>query len=87
MSFISLSPGSLIFRIPARDPFFRPLELHLPQGRQLTLSEMQRLKRQFETMQRKALSHGGAAGVQGAWTEQSVAEAFIRFLERTWGEQ
>jgi protein KTI12 len=57
------------------------LRIRLPMKR-VTLSEMQRLKRQFEAVQVKAHASGGrAAGVGGA---DEVAAKFVGFLEATW---
>lgn len=50
--------------------------------RPLTLSEMQRLKRQFEKVQTAAITSNGRAA--GEWTEASVSAKFVSFLEITW---
>lgn len=61
------SPGSLV--------------LHLPM-RRVTLPELQRLKRQYETVQTKALASNSRAAV--IWTEEGVARGFVAFLETAW---
>lgn len=50
--------------------------------RRVTLSEMQRLKRQFEAVQTRAIQSGGIAA--GVWTEGEVAQKFVAFLEIAW---
>jgi protein KTI12 len=62
-----------------------PLQINLPTSKTITLSELQRLKRQFETIQRKALSTNGQTGVGSKWGERDVADAFARYLEEVWG--
>lgn len=62
-----------------------PLKINLPTSKTITLSELQRLKRQFETIQRKALSTNGQTGVGSRWGERDVADAFARYLEEVWG--
>lgn len=57
------------------------LVLHLP-PRKITLSEMQRLKRQYESVQTTAQRSGGLAA--GAFGEVQVATGFTRFLESAW---
>jgi protein KTI12 len=51
--------------------------------RRVTLPEMQRLKRQFESVQTKAQSSGGLAA--GRWSEEQVTAGFVSFLEESWG--
>ncbi|KAK6905148.1 protein KTI12 [Kwoniella mangroviensis CBS 10435] len=86
LSHISSLPGTSTYPIPsppAPQPNSKgPLVLHLP-SRKLTLSEMQRLKRQFEGVQVKAQQSGGLAA-SGNWTEEEVAVGFVRFLEEIW---
>ena len=50
--------------------------------RRVTLPEMQRLKRQFESTHTRAQSSGGMA--QGIFTEAEVAAAFVGFLHASW---
>lgn len=80
-----MNPSSSTLVIPASAPFTRTITIKAPPGRILTLSELQRLKRQFETQQRKAISTNAPSSMPGGWTEQAVGEAFGRFLEETWG--
>ncbi|CAK9782044.1 chromatin associated protein KTI12 [Cutaneotrichosporon oleaginosum] len=68
------------FPIPS-PPARQGLVLHLP-GHKPTLSEMQRLKRQFEATQTGAQRSGG--GAAGSWTEPEVAANFVTFLENVW---
>jgi hypothetical protein len=50
--------------------------------RRVTLPELQRLKRQFETTHTRAQASGGMAG--GIRGEAEVAAAFVGFLETAW---
>lgn len=50
--------------------------------KRVTLSEMQRLKRQFEGVQTKAIAQGSRAA--GDWSEAEMAAKFVGFLEATW---
>ena len=50
--------------------------------RRVTLPEIQRLKRQFETTHTRAQASGGMAG--GIRGEAEVASAFVAFLETSW---
>ncbi|BEJ02508.1 hypothetical protein CcaverHIS631_0703030 [Cutaneotrichosporon cavernicola] len=68
------------FPIPS-PPAPAGLVLHLPNHKP-TLSEMQRLKRQFEATQTGAQRSGG--GAAGSWTEPQVAANFVTFLENIW---
>ncbi|KAF7315359.1 hypothetical protein MIND_00050500 [Mycena indigotica] len=59
-------------------------ELKLPISlppRNLTLSELQRLKRQFVTVHKKAVTLGTTEKGAVDWTEQSVAHKFVTYLE------
>ncbi|KAJ9091053.1 hypothetical protein QFC19_009290 [Naganishia cerealis] len=88
---IGMNPSAAIFTLPASsfasDPQQTqgPLKVNLPVTKTITLSELQRLKRQFEMIQRKALSTNGQTGVGNRWGERDVAEAFARYLEEVWG--
>ena len=55
-------------------------KLNLP-PRNLTLSELQRLKRQFVTIHRKAITLGSTEKGAVDWSEQSVASKFVTYLE------
>ena len=55
-------------------------EILLPQ-RHLTLSELQRHKRQFITLHKKALSSGMAGQADLGWGEDMIAKKFIIYLK------
>lgn len=59
------------------------LVIRLP-PRVLTLSELQRLKRQYEAMQTKGLIQGGQGTGEQVWTEDDLMRGFVRFLEGVW---
>jgi protein KTI12 len=50
-------------------------------ARSLTLSELQRMKRQFVTMQKKAIRLGTVEKGTVDWSEESVAQKFVDYLE------
>ncbi|KAK1232637.1 kti12, chromatin associated [Marasmius sp. AFHP31] len=56
------------------------LQITLP-FRHLTLSELQRCKRQFVTVHKKAITLGTTEKGQVDWGEEAVAEKFIAYLE------
>ncbi|KAJ7072414.1 chromatin associated protein KTI12 [Mycena amicta] len=56
------------------------IQISLP-ARNLTLSELQRLKRQFVTVHKKAVTLGTTEKGAVDWTEQSVAHKFVTYLE------
>lgn len=56
------------------------VRLALPQ-RALTLSELQRLKRQFVTVHKKAITLGTVEKGEVDWGEEAVAGKFGRYLE------
>ncbi|KAG7571043.1 hypothetical protein FFLO_01007 [Filobasidium floriforme] len=58
--------------------------IHLP-PRAVSPSELQRLKRQFEGIQKRALVSGGTGAREGTWTEEAIAERFARYLMECWG--
>lgn len=90
-SHVGMNPSASIFSLPPstftadNSPSSSPLKINLPLNKTITLSELQRLKRQFETIQRKALSTNGQTGVGSKWGERDVADAFARYLEEVWG--
>ncbi|WWD22368.1 hypothetical protein CI109_106859 [Kwoniella shandongensis] len=87
LSHLSTFPSSSTFPIPIQISSSSESSssvLHLPADRRVTLSEMQRLKRQYESVQLKAQASGGLAA-DGGWTEAEVAVGFTRFLEELWG--
>lgn len=83
LSHLTSLPNSTTFPIPSPPaPSSSSLVLRLP-AKKITLSEMSRLKRQYETVQVKAQASGGLAAA-GNWTEGEVATGYVRFLEQTW---
>ncbi|KAL0068714.1 kti12, chromatin associated [Marasmius tenuissimus] len=56
------------------------LQITLP-FRHLTLSELQRCKRQFVTVHKKAITLGTTEKGQVDWSEEAVAEKFVAYLE------
>ena len=50
-------------------------------ARSLTLSELQRMKRQFVTVQKKAITLGTVEKGMVDWSEESVASKFVDYLE------
>ena len=54
--------------------------LHLP-DRNIALSELQRHKRQFVTIHKKAITLGTTEKGAVDWTEESVADKFVTYLE------
>lgn len=50
--------------------------------RRVSLPEMQRLKRQYESVQTKAVGSNSRAAE--TWTEEGVARGFVAFLETAW---
>lgn len=59
------------------------LVLNLPPARRPTLSELQRMKRTYESNQMAAQKLGSKGA--GNWTEAGVASGFVTFLQTTWG--
>ncbi|KAK0211263.1 chromatin associated protein KTI12 [Desarmillaria ectypa] len=55
-------------------------KVHLP-ARNLTLSELQRLKRQFVTVHKKAITLGTTERGHVDWDEGRIAEKFVVYLE------
>ncbi|KAK4688018.1 protein KTI12, partial [Tremellales sp. Uapishka_1] len=83
LSHLASFPDSPTFTIPSPPaPAQGALILHLP-TRKVNLSEMQRLKRQYDNLQTQARKNGGIAS--GGWTEGEIAKGFQGFLEATWG--
>jgi protein KTI12 len=56
------------------------LQLNLP-ARNLTLSELQRLKRQFVTVHKKAITLGSTEKGRVEWGEEQIAQKFSLYLE------
>jgi protein KTI12 len=55
-------------------------QINLP-ARPLTLSELQRLKRQFVTIHKKSITLGTTERGAVDWSEDKVAEKFVVYLE------
>ncbi|OCB89368.1 chromatin associated protein KTI12 [Sanghuangporus baumii] len=58
-------------------------KVRLP-ARNITLSELQRLKRQFVTIHKKAITLGSTEKGTVDWSEEKVAEKFVVYLEENW---
>ena len=56
------------------------LRVSLP-ARSLTLSELQRMRRQFVTVQKKAITLGTVEKGAVDWSEGGVAQRFVGYLE------
>lgn len=56
------------------------LQVTLP-ARSLTLSELQRMRRQFVTVQKKAITLGTVEKGTVDWGERGVAQRFVDYLE------
>lgn len=55
-------------------------QLTLP-PRNITLSELQRLKRQFVTVHKKAITLGTTEKGAVDWSEESIADKFAAYIE------
>jgi protein KTI12 len=63
-------------------PLSTSLKVHITlPARNLTLSELQRLKRQFVTVHKKAITLGTTEKGAMDWAELSVANKFVTYLE------
>ncbi|KAH0832313.1 chromatin associated protein KTI12 [Lanmaoa asiatica] len=80
-----LPGGTLVLDVPTSTPSI-PLtpRITLP-PRYLTLSELQRLKRQFITIHKRAITLGTTEKGNVDWSEQSVAHKFVTYLEENVG--
>jgi protein KTI12 len=72
------SGGSRTLTLPAL-PMLKP-QIALPQ-RTVTLAELQRLKRQFVTVHRKAITLGTTEKGAVDWSEEAIATKFVTYLE------
>lgn len=72
------SGGPVTLSLPA-SPDIRPT-VTLP-ARTVTLSELQRLKRQFVTVHKKAITLGTTEKGAVDWGEEGVADKFVRYVE------
>ena len=68
--------GSVVLPVSAT---IRP-QITLP-ARTVTLSELQRLKRQFVTIHKKAITLGSTEKGSVDWSEDSIANKFVTYLE------
>ena len=71
--------GQLNLSIPTASTTIRH-QIALPQ-RNITLSELQRLKRQFVTVHKKAITLGTTEKGTVDWGEESVTHKFVTYLE------
>jgi protein KTI12 len=55
-------------------------QINLP-SRNITLSELQRLKRQFVTVHKKAITLGTTEKGAVDWSDESIAHKFVTYLE------
>lgn len=53
-------------------------------ARHITSSELQRLKRRFVVIHQKAITLGTTERGPIDWTEESIAEKFIMYLQENW---
>ena len=60
-------------------PTLKP-KVNLP-PRNITLSELQRLKRQFVTVHKKAITLGTTEKGTVDWSEESIADKFALYIE------
>ncbi|TFK44648.1 chromatin associated protein KTI12 [Crucibulum laeve] len=72
------SAGPVTLSLPS-SPSLRPRIILPP--RNLTLSELQRLKRQFVTVHKKAITLGTTEKGSVNWGEESIASKFVEYLE------
>ena len=63
----------------ALSPTLKP-RVELP-PRSITLSELQRLKRQFVTVHKKAITLGTTEKGAVDWSEESIADKFALYIE------
>ncbi|KAG5637998.1 hypothetical protein H0H81_002359 [Sphagnurus paluster] len=71
--------GQLNLSISTLSGMLKPC-INIP-ARNITLSELQRLKRQFVTVHKKAITLGTTEKGSVDWSEQSIAEKFVTYLE------
>jgi len=62
------------------------LALELP-ARNVTLSELQRVKRQFVSVHKKAITQGVAESGNVDWSEEGVTRKFVEYLTERWTEK
>lgn len=62
------------------------LPLELP-ARNVTLSELQRMKRQFVAVHKKAITQGVTESGEVDWSEEGVTRKFVEYLTERWTEK
>lgn len=62
------------------------LPLELP-ARNVTLSELQRMKRQFVAVHKKAITQGVTESGEVDWSEEGVTRNFVEYLTERWTEK
>lgn len=62
------------------------LPLELP-ARNVTLTELQRVKRQFVAVHKKAITRGATESGDVDWSEEGVARKFVEYLTERWSEK
>ena len=62
------------------------LPLELP-ARNVTLSELQRIKRQFVAVHKKAITQGVTESGDVDWSEEGVTRKFVEYLTERWTEK
>ena len=74
--------GPLLLVLPSALPSSESMRLtvDLPH-RNMTLSELQRLRRQFVSVHKKAVTQGMAGKAELDWSEETVANKFVAHLE------
>lgn len=66
--------------VAIRGPSSKGIIVQLP-ARMVTLSELQRLKRQFVTIHKKAITQGATEHGDVDWSEDGIANKFGDYLE------
>lgn len=58
----------------------RSIQIRLPE-RRVTLAELQRIKRQFVTLHKKAITLGSTEKGDMDWGEEGIAAKFLQYIE------
>ena len=61
-------------------PDGRSIQTRLPE-RRVTLAELQRIKRQFVTLHKKAITLGSTEKGDMDWGEERIAAKFVQYIE------
>lgn len=77
----SLPGGTLLLDVPTSTPSTALTPRITLPPRYLTLSELQRLKRQFVSIHKRAVTLGTTEKGKVDWSEESVARKFVVYLE------